>query len=58
MNNENMNFMNPLIFRHHTQLTTWQVVAKIVKFLVALTLVLNTANPPIGILNSFIDFIL
>ena len=58
MNGGNMNFMNPLIFLHHTQLITWQITVKIVKFLVALTLVLNTANPPIGILNSFIAFIL
>ena len=35
-----------------------QVVTKIMKLFVALTLLLNTANPPIGILNSFIAFIL
>ena len=35
-----------------------QVVTKIVKLFVTLTILLNTTNPPIGILNSFIAFVL
>ena len=52
--------MNPPIFfpSHITHYATKQVVTIIVKLFVALTLLLNTANPPIGILNSFIAFIL
>ena len=57
---ENVNPMNPPIFfpPHITHYITKQVVTIIVKLFVTLTLLLNTANPPIGILNSFIAFIL
>ena len=57
---ENVNPMNPPIFfpPHITHYITKQVVTIIVKLFVTLTLLLNTASPPIGILNSFIAFIL